>query len=482
MARGKPFRYADLHGGLNTADAPYLLEGGQARDLLNVVSVARGAIRKRNGSRRLTAALPAAAHSLFGVDATATKCLLAGHGSVLSKVAAGGAVTQLQTGLTAGATWEWVQAPVISGSGPVYGMNGVEARYFDGTAVGAWTATAGTLRIGKYLTVAGGRVFIAGVPGFPHSVFTTAVGNPRDLSKGVEVQFDPMDGDAITGIGTVGNYVLVFKRKKVFAIYDTDTGANRRLSDNIGCAAHRTIVETPRGALFLTPDQGVWSTNGDKLEEVSTAVLPTLRAAQAVSGQACAGHLEGRYFLAFSAAGAANDRVLELDMVRGSWWLHDSRVAQFASWRPGAQLELYGAHPADPAVDRLYVPGEVLDAAAQFEAYWRSPWLTFNEPYVRKRCRAMHFDGSGKFDVLIAKDFAPVGNTFATVDFTAGDPLFGGAGAFGGAGQFGGGAAVEEKKVFTPGLARAWSVEFHAKTSAPFEVDSFTLWMDRRSN
>jgi hypothetical protein len=102
------------------------------------------------------------------------------------------------------------------------------------------------------------------------------IGNPRAWPAANVVQFDPNDGDSITGLGTIGPYLLVFKRRKTWVVTDLDTGANRRLSGDTGCAAGRSIVETPLGTFFLTQDKGVYLTNGSSLEPMSDVIRPTL--------------------------------------------------------------------------------------------------------------------------------------------------------------------------------------------------------------
>src|SRR6266446_454422 len=48
--RGSPFGFQDFRGGVNYIDSPYTLTRGEARDVLNVVSSPRGAVKKRAGS------------------------------------------------------------------------------------------------------------------------------------------------------------------------------------------------------------------------------------------------------------------------------------------------------------------------------------------------------------------------------------------------------------------------------------------------
>jgi hypothetical protein len=92
----------------------------------------------------------------------------------------------------------------------------------------------GAVPNGKFILYVKNRVLIAGVPGTPHRLYASALGDPRNwgtaANQGWAVDLDPNDGDAITGIGVVGPYVMVFKNEKAFTVYDLDTGANRRLS------------------------------------------------------------------------------------------------------------------------------------------------------------------------------------------------------------------------------------------------------------
>ena len=48
-------------------------------------------------------------------------------------------------------------------------------------------------------------------------------------------------------VEAVGDMILVFKERKTWVIYDFDTGANRQLSESVGCVSHRSIADTPAG-------------------------------------------------------------------------------------------------------------------------------------------------------------------------------------------------------------------------------------------
>src|SRR5207248_8682974 len=127
---------------------------------------------------------------------------------------------------------------------------------------------------GKYMIFAGNRVWMTGIASDPSAVWFSelvsigeggAEGDPSSWPTTNVVRFDAQDENPITGIGTVGPYIVVFKEEKTWVIHDLNTGANRRLADTIGCVSHRSIVHTAAGTYFLTRDQGVYLTEGSRL-------------------------------------------------------------------------------------------------------------------------------------------------------------------------------------------------------------------------
>lgn len=475
--RGSPARFDNLGGGVNLKDSSYLVDASQARDLLNVVSTTRGAVRSRDGSTLLHNA----ADTVLGLAPfeEGSRRLIRNEADGLTALDSGGGVVATDA-LTA-SRFDWAPGPAVSGQGPLWGMDGTNARFFTGSAFGGWTASAGTLEVGKYLQQWELRMLVAGIAAKPSSVRATAAGNPRDFDvtqDAWEVQFDPSDGQGITGLGSAGSYTLVFKPHKVFAIYDSASGANRRLVDGVGSRANRSIVESPYGTFFLSED-GVYLTDGNRVDRVSFAVDPLLeKIPGAMLGEAAGAFFNERYYLSICTTGSANNLTLEYDPRGKAWWIHSIAAAQWAPWRSVQALELYGGLGQN--VFQALVPGATTDVGAPFTAFWKSPWHTFEKPYIRKRCRAVHFDGEGAFGFYVGKDFAHTETLWGQVDFSKIDGVFGGSGIFGDTGFFGGSSQVGERKLFTPGVARAWSVVFSSPNA--FTVDSYTLFMTERKN
>lgn len=532
-------------GGLNTIDSPYTLEPTESPDCLNVVATTRGAIRKRNGSTLLTPVPPAVElHSIHPVTISGSTYLVAAGGGSLYSIAANGTVTTIGSGFNATARWSVVQAPTsidVTGQGPVYLTNGTDApQYWTGTgAVKAWTgqndaehyATSPYVPKGQWMIFAGNRIWMTGISSDPSAVWFSDIvstgesggqGDPSSWPKTNFVRLDSSDGQAITGIGTVGPYIVVFKERKTWVITDLNTGANRRLADTIGCVSHRSIVETAMGTFFLTADQGVYLTDGSHLKEMSYSVRPTILGVTSSQRQNAAGaYFNNHYYLSFASGGASsNNRTLDYDVQLKSWWLHDLAGNEWVIWEPGGETCLYACTPGVfKGVVQAFVPDIYTDAGSNYagahglSAYWLSAWQVFwifvnrhriAVPNIKKRVRQIHFDGSGEIIPIVGKDFSTFGvyvpgvvanqseDFPATlIDFEQNEPVFGNENnsqTFGGEtfeGQetvFGGSVSSNDARLYSLGTARAWQVGFGNNTSAPFEVDSFTFAIQFRKS
>lgn len=505
--RPNPFYSQGFQGGLNTRDAAYDVEQNQARDLLNVLGTTHGAVRKREGNTTL--ATPAnALLSLLPVEVTATKWLLGQGGTAFYKIDAAGAVTTI-TGTTtpsAGVRWSHIQAQAITGQGPVYLSNGVDTpQQWTGSGnLADWTAVSGTLPNGKYLKTMNNRVWVAGMSAYTPSggsavgdagstLVFSEIGDARTWPASNVVQFDPNDGDFITGLASVGPYLLVFKRRKVFVVYDLDTGANRRLTDNTGCVAPRSIVETPGGTFFLSLDRGVYTTDGSHLTLVSDVIRPTIDAI--LPGQranAAAAFHNNHYYLSVSLVdSAAPDHTLDFDTTLGSWWKHSFAANQFAVWTPTTQQQLYAAPPI-ARVDRCLAAGTFTDNGSGFQSYWTGAWMSpsyfrrriIQTPDYKKRLRGVRFDGAGKVSLSLAKDFAGDPTLVKSFDFTGTQTVYGGADTFGGGGIFGDPQGTQQGRAFSMGTARAFSLQWSsdATSTVGWEVENFILLMADRSD
>lgn len=531
---------------------------------MNVVSTERGAIRKRFGSKqfmgsgqRTGTGVPESLASVLIPSSGARFMLLAGGGKVWA-VTSAGEKTELGSGFTSN-RWSVVQAPLTTtkaSQGPVFLSNGKDTpQYWNGSLgskLKAWEGTAETVRNkeafagsghipnGRFSVFANERVFMAGVEGAPSTVYFSdiaelgAAGDVPDASlwpAANNISFDPSDGQAITGIGVAGPYILVFKPNKTWVIHNASPVAARKLSDTVGCVAHRSIVETADGTMFLTADQGVYVTNGSSLKEMSYPIRPTLLAANGQYKENAAGaYFNNHYYLSFPSAGSTvNNRTVDFDLALKSWWLHDVAGAQWTVGEPvvGEQLLFVAKQETEAGICQAFVPNVYTDfykpaggslgdhsfaGNGKLGAYWVSPWEPFayyifrhriKAPFLKKRLRAVFFDGSGVIQPLVFKNFgageelgnAVVGN--APISELGGSEEVMGAGEpkwmesgpgweesswSGHTTYWGGEASVAAARMYSLGVGRAWGVGFGNNTAEPFEVDSYAYMIQFRKS
>jgi hypothetical protein len=435
--RGWPITYQDFSGGLNTQGGVYLAADNQCREALNVHTSLTGDIEKRNGFVTLSGSTLTGSpingtgvHTLFPAN-TSTKSLLGvattSSTDTIFKMTTAGVASALKTGLAANTRWWFAQSEVNGSAGPIFGLNGTDTPVrWDGSAgsTSEWKASTGEVPKGaKYLTAFSERLWAAEGSRVWYSGITGSTPDPLNWDSENYVDLEPNDGQVITGIGVVGNYLMVFKARKTYAIYDAVTAANRQISNQVGCVAPRSIVQTPAGLFFLSEDQGVCSTDGVKVSPFSDTIKPTLdEVAASPSTQALAAGVlrERRYFLSISTGGTRNDHTLEYDLLSSSWWLHDCATNQYALLDPGGTPVLYSADSTTTArVSKAFVSGTFTDNGAKYKgkSFYVSPYyawgfsgsiryLRYIDPHKVKRIPEMRVDGVGAWEALIAFDYS----------------------------------------------------------------------------
>lgn len=485
MPSGPPLNFSNFSGGLNLLDAPDLIGDHEARDLLNVQGTTAGAIVKRNGLRQVAA--PASPmSSLFPFEMSGGgRFLIAADSSSLYSITDFGATTTLATGLAPG-NWECVNAPAVGAQGPLYMMNAFDPpRQWNGVAgsAAAWTATdaGGVVPNGQFCVYAQNQVFVAGVTAFPSRVYCSALKdptgwNPANLAGAGALDFDPGDGQAISGLGVVGPYILVGKPQKLWVIIDPGGGPTlpfvRQISHDTGIAAHRSIAPSPEGTYFLT-DRGVYITNGSSLKSASDKVRPLLDVIVSDRRHAAAGVYYGaHYYLSFATGPFGNNVTLDYDVTLGSWWKHGFGVNQFAVWHPvsGEPAKLYAAN-AQRFVDQCFTPGLYQDRGFNFPWVWRGPWQSpsfyrrrlYPSTWYRKRLRQIRIQGFGTVDYSLAKDFVDP-ESLIRPNVLPDTPPNGIA------------------DIFSLGVARAFSQVFSATSNTQDEVLSYTMALTERTD
>jgi hypothetical protein len=506
--RGQPVVFDDFRAGVNLLGAPYSLDRVQGRDCRNVTTNNLGALSKRRGFQTLAAPI-LHPHSLAVCNASPDIfiCISDDGSNVrMESVTLGGTSTDITPGmtLTAGVRWSFIQAPTSNAGteGPIYMLNGTDSPLqWDGTGAGVpniWTAsTSGTVPNGKYLCYFNNRVFVAGESANPSRLYWSGIGDAGDWASpsGGYTTFDPDDGEPITGLGVVGDYILVFKPRKIYVVFDTDTGGYRRISSEVGCLANRSIVETSSGTFFLSNDRQLMVTDGGSIQSVSNDIDPLL---QDISGDtianAAAVYWKGSYYLSISGSDE-NNLIIEFDTRFSSWWLHDIQITStttvgvndWAIANPTTTSDLYTVAAnttGSPLLLQAFVDDIYKDNGNAYTSYWITQWHSFGLPHVRKILRQLRADARGDFIVEFTKSFATTYDSMEDLLWEVADSadseIFGGSGTFGGSGIFGGEILVQEHRYYTPGTARAFSIKFSSDSNGPWDLYSYTMAIDPR--
>jgi hypothetical protein len=426
--RGRALQFRDFSGGLNLRAGAYGLAENEAASVTNFRPTVRGSLKSRQGDTNILDSTDLGTQpmrSLSVVESlsagTADDLLAGMEDGKLYRYASGTAATLLGT-FTASAVWDFIDAPTSGGQGPVYGVNGTVAKQITtAPAIADWTASAGTLpATAKYLAYVGNRVWAAGMSAYgavadPGSALVfSELGDPRNYPAANIVQFDPNDGEAITGIGEVGAGLLVFKQSKAWLVYDLDTGANRPLGVGIGCISHRSIVPTPQGTVWAGVKQ-VWVSDGssvrpladDLVSATSTPGVETyLLPGKAITAVYHEDRLQiGGETLTDVGGGTftVQQFLYEYDFVTKSWWQHTTRGGLLASAQTdGTAPRLWAG--GYMRLDRMFDSGAWLDGAGQnLSRAWAGPLHTLGSG--RDRLRGVELEGSGTFGIAASPDF-----------------------------------------------------------------------------
>jgi hypothetical protein len=489
--RGRAQQYRDFSGGLNTKAGPYGLEENEASVVLNFRPLIRGSLRSRLGDVNQVAASSMASSEVISLSTlkaytlTSTKPYRAASEVMVVGTANGNLYTispinhiaNLNAAYTANRIWDWVSAPASGGQGPFYGVNGVAANvhYFTAAlADGTWTASTGTLpATAKYLCYAGNRMFAAGMSTYGaladagSAVVFSNLGDPRDWPAANVVQFDPNDGEPITGLGIVGSGLIVFKRSKAWLVYDLDTGANRPLGVGVGCVSHRSIQQMPQGTVFLG-ETDVWVSDGSSVRSISDNIEPDLRAMNSAGQNATAtSTVDGQRYILSSAGGT-----YEYDFDLKSWWQHAFRGSVLTSIHIANETRFYVGGTS--GLDQVLASGYLDAAGIPLERIYRGPYLGFGAG--RDRLRGIEVEGLGQYGVGVSADPVAAFSTFMTrAEANAGTAL-----ATRSESDF---RVFEGVQValFATGKTPSTGVAIGGYTAANMQIDAYTLYITPRT-
>lgn len=436
----KRFQLGDFSGGLNTKDNPLSLKPNEARDLLNVIITERGALEQRAGKTLFSASgLPAQApdHIRNWYPTPAIKFLMASINGTIYSGTVAGVFTSRFAG-TAGTVWAMEQMQDAAGTNYLWAMNGTDTpqKLTSAPTASAWS---GSPPNGTMMRVWKNRMCVAGVAANPQRLHYSTIGNPELPSpyNFVDIRTSEDDIDPITWLEVVGDFLIVFKSQSIWAVYDSNTFANRRLGSP-GCV-DRFMSCVSEGRLYWFHRSGVWSTDGNteprfESERIENLILDNVNYAQ-LSKVRMAASRDRRVFVALPfGASTTNNRLLELipylregedKSSNGAWTMHDYPVGALCSFRPANADVLVAGAAATNKIHTLFTGTN--DDGAAITAYWFFGWSSIigEEPF--ERLRRINVLISGDAVVEVYDDFS-VGASFtaALVSPALTDPLWDG--------------------------------------------------------
>lgn len=452
MQEGREFVVADFSAGvgfdadLSGGDLKRLTDTKFARQAVNLVGTGAGSLRGRRGCSTASTSLTsfiAKRLAPFDQGPAAAPLMVDGSG-------AGFGWTNLSTGvrtafaagvIPANGLASWVQAPLSTdGLGPLFMQNGIDTPWFWSGAgnMAAWVkngANATAIPRGGIMIYAANRIWIAGDPAAPSRLYysslnTTGGCDPGNFDStgandGGFIDLSANDGQAITALVPYGPYILAFKERKIFTLYDPAGGsANRLLTEQYGHTGlynlgAQGVAATPFGVVFLadagslagtgsSPYYRLFITDGSAVRPLGHLPFsPTLTASG--PGQIKLIYFEGRLFvggpstdLAFSSGGplsASNGCMLEYNFETDAWWIHQlarsGGVENFADAvvaRAGdtKTFRLFGSTTTSGRLLKLFdndIDG--LDGTVGYTWKYVTPWYTLGTRLRRKRVDAV---------------------------------------------------------------------------------------------
>jgi hypothetical protein len=333
-----------------------------------------------------------------------------------------------------------------------------------------WSASAGSIPSGNVLKFWNNRMFITGIRNQAQRVQASTIGDASYWSTALDangnrawtLDLEPGDGDVIVGLAAFDTYLFVFKRRKVYVIYDADTGANRILTPNLGATSRTAITESPYGVIFQGSDYGLWLASGSGVRRLSDKVQPLCTSAGPVGycndhAYVCSPYMD----------------TLDYDFKTEQWFKHSFRPTQFAtqnflSGQPPRLFGLMDPSSAGKNIWELFDGGVTrTDANTPFASWWAPAHNKFGTER-KKRISELRVEGSGFVDVSFSKERQA--ETFQR-SLTLSSPYSDYGDEWG------------QASVLTPGVARSWGFRFHSQSpNNAFSLDAYSANVEVRSD
>lgn len=264
-------------------------------------------------------------------------------------------------------------------------------------------------------------MIISGVPGFPNRVFFSDIANPESPAatygtNWIDIKSSEDDVEPVTWMDLVGDVLIIFKKRSVWAVFDPTTFANHKLGTP-GCEDRFQSVYL-LGQLYYLCRDGIYTVSPNSAPELVTRQI-TPYFANTINHAAWQKARMGvsrdrRVFCAVpTGSSTENNRLIEgipeaatAKRVGGHyvtsipWMFHDLAAASLTTFRIGNNDDLFAGDPVNAKLHTLFTGTN--DDGAAIDSHYFTSWrgLLTEEPLERLRRINMEISGDVTLDLF----------------------------------------------------------------------------------
>ena len=244
------------------------------------------------------------------------------------------------------------------------------------------------------------RIWGGGITDYPDRLAYSVTYNPTDWTKNTEIPEDgsdivdqpSWDGDAFTTIRAFGDYLIAFKRARVWRVVGTNPGEYVFKEQYGGGALATNTVAVDANRIYMLGRDGVYAYDGNAVEpfgkEYASEIFRHMNVERI--DEACGCIWRDKYYLAIPLDDSiTNNAVVTYDLHDGTWLLRTDLCVE--SWLP-AETALYFTTVGNPYQVNQYIE-DAWEAGAAIDAdqEWMTPWNDLGYPQKNKGPYAVYF-------------------------------------------------------------------------------------------
>jgi hypothetical protein len=448
-------------GGANLRDAPNQLAGDEALGLNNVLLDERGGASKRLG---------ALAHGTFGVSVDriiSSYVFYRGSSAPHTLIQTSAGRIYFSTDPNANPQVWTLMTSSVSGTDPmswetfggaVWFSNATNGLFgWDGSTLTAYPAAPKL----QFLRIWKDTLWGNGLNG--DRVYSSLAGDPTNWPAANWVDIAKGDGDRCMGIHTDGTFLIVFKQRRHWVVYDPVTFGNRLVDYEKGCEGHFSIINH-EGKIFFLSRRGVCVFLGDSPAELISGKIdpifdPVVLNINALN-TAWAYTVGNRVAWALPEVGqSAPSFQAEFypRLEKTPWTFHRMPGRTFTRVRSGSYDKLFiGSNAANKLLESFGSVGD--DDGVAFGGFAQKSWTDFGQPALTKYLRRARILGRGRFNVQFKRNYQTgIDKTFP-VDLSSTSDVWSVADIWGG--TWGPQSVFQEKRLHPDYYGREFSIIF----------------------